>query len=379
MSNLTTSGKLWEGIFPNGLLAHEASPELDTGKMTFIRDWETLQSSWNNSANLAKTYNIQAKLPDIYVSEINGKPVETPKSVEAPKLENAQPTGKGSPQVGNIFNTSNELDLKTPFDPRKLKPADRAVYDAKKIATTDARGNRIKAEIAISDKLLDVSIAWSKVRQTKIKVKQAEKTAEQKEVAVEKTVTLGEQEQVETIIKGAEGIIQAVDKKDVAGGATSLAGTLTSLYFNDKLDKLNVKSAQLDAQIAALQSSYEVENVKQATDAVRGAMNAVKKALPDLDTAVAKEEAAYNDFGASGEDFAKKMGMSADDAKLVRTAAQALPMIDETIGQISQIESACAIPGYSSASGLGAGLITNLEAFKTHLSNLKAFKGSLTY
>ena len=70
--------------------------------------------------------------------------------------------------------------------------------------------------------------------------------------------------------------------------------------------------------------------------------------------------------------------MSADDAKLVRTAAQALPMIDETIGQISQIESACAIPGYSSASGLGAGLITNLEAFKTHLSNLKAFKGSLT-
>jgi outer membrane murein-binding lipoprotein Lpp len=216
------------------------------------------------------------------------------------------------------------------------------------------------------------------LRQAQIKAKEAEKKAEQKDLEAEKAAIAAEKQKMETIIKGAEGIIGAGAKKDVAAGAISLAGTLTSLYFDDKLDQLNIKVAQLDSQIAALETTYAMEDVKQAKDDIKLAMNEVKKALPDLDTAVAKQEAAYNDFGASIEAFAKKLGLSADDVKTIRTAAAALPMIDETIGQISQIEAACEIPGYSSSSGLGAGLITNLDTFKTHLANLKAFKAGLS-
>jgi hypothetical protein len=363
--------------FPNGRLAHEGSSELDSGKTVFCQDWDTLQAAWNDSAHLSSLYNIQAKIPDVSVSEINGKPVETPKSVEAPKLENSRPAGKQGLSVGNIFNNSNELDTKTPFNPANLSDPDRAVYDQKKAAAIEARGNRIQAEIAIKSKMISVSTAWSQMRMAQIKEKQAEKGNEQKEIAVEKTITLGEKEQVETIIAGAEGILGAIDKKDVAGGVTSLAGTLTSLFFQDKIDQLNIKTARLDTEIAQLEVSYQSINVEVARDGIKQAMLAVEAALPSLDTAVGKEESAFNDFGATVGTLAKKLGLKADEAAVVRTAGAAMPKIDETIGQISQIETACKIPGYTSNSGVGAGLITNLETFKTHLANLKAFKNSL--
>ena len=243
---------------------------------------------------------------------------------------------------------------------------------------TDARGNRITAEIVISDKLVNVFKAWSKLHQAQIKAKEAEKKAEQKDLEAEKLAIAAEKQKMETLITGAEGILSAGAKKDVAAAAVSLAGTLTSLYFDDKLDQLNIKVATLESQIAALETTYAIEDVKQAKDDIKLAMNEVKKALPNLDTAVAKQDAAYDDFGATVEAFAKKLGLSNEDVQTIRTAAAALPMIDATLTQIGLIDAACEIPGYSSDSGLGAGLITNLATFKTHLGQLKAFKAGLS-
>jgi hypothetical protein len=114
--------------------------------------------------------------------------------------------------------------------------------------------------------------------------------------------------------------------------------------------------------------------VIQAKNDVVTALNGVKTASIDLNTALQAEKTAFNNLALTIEEMAKKLGLDPESAKIARTAASALPLIEETIGQLSQIEAVLQIPAYSPTSGIGAALVTNLDTFKSHLGQLKGYK-----
>jgi hypothetical protein len=360
--------------FPRGYSAHEATPELDTGKQAFQRDWTTLTQSWNTSAQIAQRSNIKAKLPDSYVAEIDGKAVPPPPKQLVPDAENARPSGKQDFSVGSIFGADNKLEMKTPFDPNQLKGADRDDYDKKIADTTKARNDRDKANVTVDDKLVGVRDAFSKLRQAQIKERQADMGAEQKEAGKQKVILATEQAQVEAIVKGAEAVFTAGVKREPGAAAGAAVGTMVAVYYQDKVGAIEAKIAELDVAIAQLQKSYEMESVVQAKNAIVTATNAVKTALLDLNTALSAEKAAFNNLALTIEKLAKKLGLDAESARTARSAAAALPLIEETLGNLSQLEASAIIPSYSTESGIGAGLVTNLVAFQQHLAMLKGFR-----
>jgi hypothetical protein len=365
--------------FPNGYLAHEATPELDRGKTRFQADWSQLAGSWNNAANLASRYNIRAMLPDVMVSSINGQPVPPPPmSLRAPDTERARPTGSQS--IDSSFNPANQLDIQTPFNPASLRGADRALYDTKITAATTARNNRTAKEITVDTRITEVDNALSRVRQAQIRERQAQTGEQRTDAVAERGVIDRERQQIATIIGGAQSVLAAGVKRNAeayAGAVTGVIGAMTTVYYNDQINQVEMRLAELDRTLARLQTSLAVEDVIQARNNVRIAINAVRSAITELDTAAQQERTAFNDLSQTIEQLARRQGMSADDARTVATAAAAIPMMDETIGNLSQIEAAIHIPTYTRDSGIGAGLIRNLDTFREHLAILKGFKNQV--
>jgi len=360
--------------FPSGYSAHEATPELDAGKVAFQRDWTTLAQSWNRCAQIAERTNIKAKLPEAYVEKIDGQDVPPPPKQLVPGAESARPSGKQDFPVGSIFGPDNKLDMKTPFDPNRLTGTDRAEYDKKIADTTETRNATEKQRVTVEQQLVGVKNAFSKLRQAKIKEKQAAMGTEQKEAAKQKEMVVTERAEFEAVLKGVEKILGAAEKKDVAGAVLAGAEMAGTLYYEDKLGQISERIAELDTAIARLQESYELEEVVQAKNAIVTAQGEVRKALPDLNTAVTKEKAAFNDLALTIEKLAKKLGMDPESVRIARTAAAALPLIEETLGNLVQLDAAAVIPSYGAESGIGAGLVTNLATFQQHLATLKGFR-----
>jgi hypothetical protein len=360
--------------FPNGYDAHEATPELDRGKVRFQNDWSMAANSWNAAAALAQRFNVHAMLPDAYASSIGGQPVQPPTEMRAPDADNARPMGRQS--VGSSFNAQNQLDVTSRFNPASLRGPDRTLYDTKMTASVTARNTRTAKQIVVDSKMTEVGNALSRARQAQIRQRQAQTGEQRTDVQAERTSIDREQAQVTAIIGAAQAVLTAGVQRDVSSGIAAV-GALTSVYYNDRIAQIESRMSELDRTLARLQTSLAVEDVVQARNAVRTAINEVRIAITDMDTAAQQEVAAFNDLSQTLETLARHQGLSAEDARTVATAAAALPIIDETIGKLSQIEAALQVPTYTRDSGIGAGLVTNLQTFRDHLGTLKGFQQNI--
>jgi hypothetical protein len=164
-------------------------------------------------------------------------------------------------------------------------------------------------------------------------------------------------------------ILGAVDQGATALGKIGEAALIHDA--NSKLADIDTRIGKLSFDNAALKVTNAETVVNGAKIDVKNAKAEVQKAINDLKNAQIRFDAKYRELATEMEKAGEKSGMSADQAKLLAAAVEAIPKIKEIVEFCKGMKGNIPVPGYTEASGIGAAMCSNVSEFTTNVGVIK--------
>ncbi len=342
--------------------ACDATTEQLADRTAFESDWQSLQSTWNGVIAPYKEYKTYSMQAEALLNETDPSVTGAQSTKDDLEGTTSKVTGK---KLGDSFDgammksdpqtllTSSDLTEEQRKDMTAQRAALKETVSGEK--GTIATLNGVKtAAVGVDSALEAINIATRNVTIKNNDLEAAELQQAQDELGMWRDEVTGGIRGMTSIVKGLMN--PEDDVGDIVEGFGSLIETSAAKQFNISIQELKTKANSLNVSSKNLEVQNAISEVKIKMNDLTTALAALSTANAAYETSLQARRTAYREMSAKVAELAGTAGgATPEEQAQLQTALQAMPLIEQVLPAIANVEASITLPAYSTASGRGCG------------------------